>query len=250
MQRLMKHLCLGIALCLATGLWAGEEPVSKPMSEQDIYPCANKYCMSLLNKTRTSKTAGKNQLTVALKTKWQDFDKKYKSDREYHELPGDKHFRKLTNVVTFKYGWHEDHHIGLGIPWIWSDFNYGSKDMDHNGLGNIFIYEKWNLIKETRYIPGIALDAWYYFETGDSDKKLGSSDSAVRFTAELSKAWPGFSLHFNPGYKIDCGSGPDMEELNGGIIFTPNKKFWPVIEYNYIHQDNKGEAHDILPGFI
>ncbi len=206
--------------------------------------------MSIFNTTRTAKTVGKNHLSIALKTRWLDYDQKRKSDREYHNLPRDHHFRNLTNVVCAKYGWHEDHHLGLGVPYIRTDLKTGKRDSENNGFGNVFLFEKWNVLPETNMLPGVSLDTWFFFPSGDSDRKLGSSDSSVRFTAEVSKAWKYFSLHFNPGYTINCGSGPDTEALNGAILFTPYKTLWPAVEYNYHNKDEKGEAHDIIPGII
>lgn len=39
-------------------------------------------------------------------------------------------------------------------------------------------------------------------------------------------------------------------EHGEGELFTPTKKFWPAIEYNYTQKDGKGECHDLMPGFI
>ena len=163
----------------------------------DSESCIGKYCMSLFTKTRTSKTVGKGRLSVAVKYQYIDYDDKKGSDDRYHDL-GSDHYRKSKAVMTFKYGWAEDHHLGLCVPYMWNDFDVSGKINDSQDFGNIALFEKWNLIKETQYIPGVAVDLWYYFPTGNTDRKLGSSEYSWKVTAEISKAWPEFSVHLNP----------------------------------------------------
>jgi hypothetical protein len=52
-------------------------------------------------------------------------------------------------VLCSKYGWAKDHHIALGIPYWMNDFDVPGKENDSHGIANTFLFEKWNLIKET-----------------------------------------------------------------------------------------------------
>ena len=101
-----------------------------------------------------------------------------------------------------------------------------------------------------QYIPAVAVDLWYYFPTGNTDRKLGSSDYSWKVTTEISKAWPQFSLHLNPGYVFTKDRSADTAEFNAAVIFTPCKTFWPAVEYNFQHNESKGFKHDIVPGII
>ena len=218
-------------------------------SQIDPDPCYNKYCMSVFTKTRTSKTVGKGRLSVALKYQFMDYDDKKGSDDRYHDLASDN-YSKHKAVLTLKYGWADNHHLGICAPYMWNDFDVSGKRNDSQDFGNIALFEKWNLIKESRYIPGVAVDAWFYLPTGNTDRKLGSSDYSWRFTAEISKAWPDFSIHLNPGYVFTKERSADAVEFNAALILTPCKTLWPALEYNFEHNESKGFKHDIVPGII
>jgi hypothetical protein len=214
------------------------------------YPWVGKYPMSFFTKTRTAKTVGKDHWSFAVKIQHFDWDEVEKSNGQYHSRPSGHSKRKLTTVYCTKYGWAEDHHIALGVPFFFNDFETGSSSNNSKGLGNIFIFEKWNLVKETNDCPAVALDFWYYLPTGDSDRKLGSDDGAYKITGEVSKAWKDFSVHFNPGYLWNETDGADSSEVNAGVIFKTFPQLWPAFEYNYFWKDNAGRCHDLVPGVI
>lgn len=226
-----------------------QKSVSEDKSNE-LNPWCGNYCMSFFTKTRTAKTVGKDHISFALKMQYFDWDKKKDSFGNYRPLPSGDKKEKLSSVFVTKYGWAEDHHIGLGVPMFCNDFDLGGSANTHHGLGNIFIFEKWNFLKETNHYPGVAVDFWYYLPTGDTSRQLGTDDGAYKVTGEISKAWKDFSLHFNPAYTYNETKDADIEEVNAGVFFTPSKIFWPAIEYNYYHQEGKGYAHDIVPGFV
>ncbi len=224
-----------------------EEPGESIAATTD--PWIGKYCISLFTKTRTAKTVGKGHLSVAMKLQYFDYDDKRDSSGRYHDL-GDDHNRKTKGVLTMKYGWAENHHLGLCVPYIWNDIDVSGTVNTSEGFGNIALFEKWNCVKESKYIPGIAVDLWYYFPTGNTKRKLGSSQYSWKLTAEVSKAWKDFSLHLNPGYIFTKDRSADAAQVNAAVILTPSKTFWPVLEYNFEHNESKGFSHDIVPGVI
>jgi hypothetical protein len=130
-----------------------------------------------------------------------------------------------------------------------NDFDLNGSTNDSHGLGNIFVFEKWNFIKETNSLPGVAVDFWYFFPTGNTSRKLGTDDSAFRITTEVSKAWKYFSLHFNPGYSWGQNN-LEIGEINAALLLKPFKTIWPALEYNYLDKKNSGHAHDLVPGVI
>ncbi|NQU24399.1 MAG: hypothetical protein HQ567_24215 [Candidatus Nealsonbacteria bacterium] len=233
---------------LVVVLWLGV--LAEQGQSQEAPPWAGNYCMSLFVKTRTAKTVGKDHLSLSFKSRWAEYDQRRNPQGEYDDLVAGDSYRRRCDVVCAKYGWAEDHHLAIGVPFLSSDYHVGATDIATHGLGNVFVFEKWNPIKETYYLPAVAFDAWVLFPTGDSAQKRGSSDCSVRFTMPVSKTWEHFSLHFHPGYQANCGDGPDILDLNGSVIFTPTKKSWPAIEYNYMDRDGKGVSHDFVPGFI
>lgn len=218
--------------------------------ENGLYPWCGKYCMSFFTKTRSANTVGKDHLSVSLKYQYYDWDQVRGADNDYHNRTSGQHKERSTFVLCSKYGWAEDHHIALGIPYWMNDFDIPDKENDSQGIGSIFVFEKWNLIKETNTIPGVAVDFWYYFPSGESDRSLGSDESAYKISTEISKAWKDFSLHFNPNYKWSEDKDDEVGEINGVILFQPDPKFWPAIEYNYFVKEHKGHSHDIVPGVI
>jgi len=213
-------------------------------------PWIGKYPMSFFTKTRSAKTVGKDHLSISLKCQYFDWDRKCGSDKLYHDLPAGDTKKKLSIVFCTKYGWAENHHLAMGIPIYFNDFDIGGSKNKNEGLGNIFLFEKWNLIKETETSPGVAVDFWYYLATGDSRRLLGTDDGAYKITTEISKAWKDFSLHFNPGYTWGESERGDKAEINAALLLTPTPKLWPAIEYNYIRTEKDETSHDIVPGFI
>jgi hypothetical protein len=209
-----------------------------------------KYPMSGFSRVRTAKTVGKGHLSLSLKMQYCDYDEFLDAGGCYEDLAGGDCNRKFSMVLCSKFGWAKYHHLALGIPYLWNDFDVKGKSYRTDGLGNLFLFEKWNLIRETNTIPGVACDVWYYFPTGDSDRKLGCDDDAWKLTMEVSKAWKNFSVHLNPAYRFNEGRDSDMIEGNAMVLFKPWKTFWPAVEYNYAYKEGAGRCNDVIPGFI
>lgn len=210
-----------------------------------------KYPMSFFTKTRSAKTVGKDRLSVTVKIQYWNWDLKCDAAGNYHSLPSGDSKRKTNLVFITKYGWAENHHIAVGVPVLFNDFDTGTTTNNSSrGLGNLFVFEKWNLIQETETIPAAAVDFWYYLPTGDGDRKLGSDDGAYKITVEISKAWKDFSLHFNPGYAWNETPDSNWSEINAGAWYTKFAKLWPGIEYNYFYKQGHGHSHDLIPGLL
>jgi len=218
--------------------------------QSQLNPWVGSYCMSFFTKTRSAKTVGKDHLSVALKYQHFNWTKVRGVDNHYNNRKSGQHKERQIFVVCTKYGWAENHHIAIGIPYWMNDFDIPNKENDSRGLANIFIFEKWNIIKETNNIPGVAIDFWYYFPSGDTERKLGNENGAYKISAEISKAWKYFSLHFNPNYLWSEDDNAKVGEINGTLLINTNPTFWPAIEYNYTDKEGKGHSHDIIPGFI
>ena len=250
----MNKCCMGLAallVCVGPAAWGTESHRATTDAENtEVYPWCGQYCMSFFVKARSAKTVGKNHLSVSLKVQHFDWTQVRGADDEYHGRPSGQQKQRLTTVLCTKYGWAEDHHIALGVPYWFNDFDIPGKENDGQGLANVFIFEKWNFIKETNHFPGVAVDFWYYLPTGDTDRKLGSDDAAYKITTEVSKAWKDFSLHFNPGYTWSEDKDAEVGEINGAFLWTLYPDFWPAVEYNYLDKEEQGHSHDLVPGFI
>ncbi|MBN1362792.1 MAG: transporter [Sedimentisphaerales bacterium] len=213
-------------------------------------PWVGKYPMSLFTKTRSANTVGKGHLSASFKVQHFDWDELRSTSGDYFSRPSADTKRKLTSVLCMKYGWAENHHLALGIPYFFNDFNVNGRLNDNDGFGNLYLFEKWKAISETNTRPAVAFDAWVYLPTGDADRKLGDDDWAFKLTTEVSKAWEHFSLHFNPGYTWGEDSDVRTGEINICAIWNLYKDFTPAIEYNYTDKKGIGNCHDIVPGFI
>ena len=246
----MKKTIIGAMLLImysAAWVWA-DEPASETKPDKD--PWIGKYCMSIFTKTRSAKTVGKDRLSLATKFLANDFDESMDSSGCYHDLQNGDHKEVYSTTTIAKFGWAKNHHLALGVPFICNNSKIKGNTFNNCGLGNIFVFEKWNLIQETNTMPSVALDVWHYFPTGNSARKVGSDDYAWKFTTEISKAWKDFSIHLNPGYRISEGRDNDIIEGNAAVIFTPCKTLWPAIEYNYTYKECKGRCSDLIPGII
>ena len=249
---------LKLGLLVTVLFWAplgvlGQEIVTPtpPADSGDevVSPWLGKYPMSFWTRARSANTVGKGHISFGIKMQYFDYDRVLDKSGCYQDL-GEDNKTKFSSVLCTKYGWAEDHHLALGIPYIWNNNEINNNTFNNNGLGNIFLFEKWNPIKETEYTPAVAFDVWHYFDTGNSTRKVGSDDYAWKFTTQISKAWNGFSVHLNPGYRISKGRDSDIVEANVAILFKPWKTFWPGLEYNYMHKETKGNCQDLIPGFI
>jgi len=248
-KNILVVLAFVVAFALiAEGTQAGQ--VSSDEEENGLYPWCGKYPMSFFTKTRSSKAVGKGHLSVAMKYQYFDWDQVRGADNDYHNRASGQSKERSIFVLCSKYGWAENHHIALGIPYWMNDFDIPGRENDSQGLGNIFLFEKWELLKETNSLPGVAVDFWYYFPSGDADRSLGNDESAYKISTEISKAWKDISLHFNPNYKWSADKDDEVGEINGAILFRPDPKFWPAIEYNYFVKEHKGHRNDIVPGLI
>ena len=243
----MGLLCL-LMLCSS---WAyATDGAAKEDGAGILDPWCGKYCMSIFTKTRTAKTVGKGHLSAAIKVQHFDWDEVKDADDDYHGRTSGQSKERLASTLCLKYGWAKNHHIAVGIPYWMNDFDIPGKENDHDGLANVFIFEKWSVLQETNTLPAVAFDLWYYFSTGDSDKKLGVDDGSIKVTTEISKAWKYFSLHVNPGYTWGLDDAPDICEFNAALLTTPCKTFWPACEYNYYEKKDTGHRHDLVPGII
>lgn len=249
-KEIVTLLLVCAIVCMARAQGVGQDQKSSGEGKEEFYPWIGKYPDTIFPRARTSNVVEKGRVTVGLNIQHFDWDLVRGADGDYHKRPSTDTKRKLTTVLCTKYGWAEGHHVALGIPYLFNDFDVKGKTNDSDGLGNIYVFEKWNALKETNMIPGVALDAWVYFPTGDENRKLGDKDWAFKLTTEISKAWKHFSIHFNPGYT--WGEDDDVEtgEINAAVIWNLHKDFLPAVEYNYLDKEDLGTCEDIVPGFI
>jgi hypothetical protein len=248
-----KKILISLAFMAAfvpTAQCAESTQESSAGQEKELYPWCGQYCMSFFTRTRSAKTVGKGNLSMSLKYQYLDWTLVRGDDKDYHgRRPGQQKQRSVFVLCT-KYGWAKDHHIALGIPYWLNDFDIPGKENDCDGLANIYVFEKWNFIRETNDLPAIAVDFWYCFPSGDSERSLGNEDGAYKISTEISKAWKDFSLHFNPDYLWSEDDDAEVGEINGAVLFNLDPSFWPAVEYNYLDKEGKGHSHDIVPGVI
>ncbi len=240
----MKYLFWLSAISLICSYTHAQEKKST-----DVDPWTGKYPMSFITKTRTANVVGKDRLCVAIKWQSVNCDEMLVNDR-YQDLTDTNKFDQYKAVFTTKYGWAKNHHVALGIPYLWTDFESSKANIHSNGIGNVFIFEKWKFIDETKTCPAFAMDVWYYFDTGDTQKKLGSEDDSTKLSMQISKAWRHFSLHLNPAYRWNLHDGIDIGELNIGSYFNVNKSTKLALEYNFTGKESKGKCHDLVPGIL
>jgi hypothetical protein len=247
-QKFMMFVVSGLMSVLI--LSSNNVSAANPENDTDkLYPWCNQYCMSIFTKIRTSKTVGKDHMSVALKVQHFNWTQIRGSSGGYHGRTSGQEKQRLAATLCTKYGWAKDHHIAIGVPYWFNDFDTSTPN-DSAGLANVFVFEKWNCIKETNNCPGVAVDFWYYFPTGEAERKLGNDNGAYKITTEISKAWEDFSLHFNPGYTWSEDDDAEVGEINAALIIRSYPDFWPAVEYNYLDKEHKGHSHDLIPGFI
>lgn len=216
----------------------------------ELDPWVGKYPMSFITKTRTANTVGKGHLSAALKLQHFDWDQVRGAGGTYADRSAGQSKERLAATLCLKYGWAKNHHLAVGIPYWFNDFDIPGSENDYNGFANVYVFEKWKVISETNTRPGVAFDVWYYFPNGDSARKIGTDDGAIKLTTEISKAWEKLSLHVNPGYAWGLDDAPDFTEFNAAMWFHVCQELWPALEYNYLDKKGTGRQHDVVPGFV
>lgn len=238
-----------VCVCLFTLVFTCGTAVGQEVGRPGGRPWLNKYPMSFFTKTRTAKTVGKGRLGLSVKLQSVECEEMLIEGCYGQMSEADKNDVSKA-VLTAKYGWAESQHLVLGIPYLWVDFESSSKDVESDGLGNVFVFNKWNCIRETEVLPAVSFDVWYYFDNGDDSRKRGCDDDSLKATVALSKAWRRFSVHLNPGYKWNLHDGCDIGEVNTGLFAKIHPKLQAGVEYNYTDKEKKGHCHDVVPGFL
>lgn len=240
-----RFVCTGaVVVVLVCGVVAGRDAGA---AGEEAW--LNKYPMSFFTKTRTAKTVGKDRLGLSLKWQSVECDEVF-TEGCYSGIPDTARNDVFKTVLTAKYGWAENQHLVFGIPYMWVDFESATKTVNSDGLGNLFAFNKWNFLRETRAIPAMSFDVWYYFDNGDGTKKLGSNDDSVKATVAVSKAWGRVNAHLNPGYRWNLHDGCDIGEINAGAFARIHPKLMLGMEYNYTDKEKKGHCHDLVPGLL
>jgi len=198
---------------------------------------------------RTARTVSPRHLLLSLKTEWTDAER-VRSDAGYRPLQQGERFQRWVTVLTAKYGLTRNHQLAVGIPYMGIDMATPSARIDSDGLGDVFAFAKWRCVNETRSLPAVALDAWYFAGTGNAAMKRGSGKDWVKASAQVSKAWKRVNLHLMPGYRVCPGDGAETWDMNAGVMSKVTKKVIAGVEYNYIDKGTKGESHDVVPGII
>ena len=145
MEKILSLLVILTILGTATTYCSGVETISQ---DENLNPWCGQYPMSFFTKTRTAKMVGKDHLSIAVKVQQFDWDMVRGNDGDYHGRTSGQSKERLATTLCAKYGWAQDHHIAIGVPYWLNDFDTGTPN-DSRGIGNIFIFEKWNCIKET-----------------------------------------------------------------------------------------------------
>jgi len=236
--------------CLVLNLLLGNI-ASAQAAEPHTDPWTGKYPMSFFNRMRTANTVGHNKLSIAVKLLSAEADEIY-SNGTYCDLPDGSRNDVLKTVTTFKYGWARDHHLAVGIPYLWVDSEGSSSVVESDGLANIFVFEKWRCLSESRQRPAMAFDIWYYLPTGDQARKRGTDQSSIKLSMEMSKAWKHVNLHLMPGFSWNVDGGCDIGTLDLGILCPVHRRLLLGGEYNYTNKEDKhkGECQDLVPGLI
>ena len=110
-------------------------------NNEELNPWCGNYCMSFFTKTRSAATVGQSRLLISLKVQQFDWTQVRGTSGGYHGRTSGQEKQRLTMTLCTKYGWAEDHHIAIGIPYWFNDFDTSTPN-DSAGLANVYIFEK------------------------------------------------------------------------------------------------------------
>jgi len=176
-----------------------------------------------------------------------------------HDLPAGMHHRRTTSILWGEYGLNGRFQFGVGIPYVFRDFQNKAADVHDTprGLGDIWLYGKYKVLAETLTRPAFSADLWVKTSTGDDDKGLGSGYTDVKITMEISKRFNELSLHLNPEYTFSGGShskrgdaADDKIAVNFGGMYHMSPNIIPMLEVNGLWWGDVGHSVDIGGGAL
>jgi hypothetical protein len=231
----------------ASPVLAADEEAPAP-ARADQSGCCGKYPMSIFRTIKTAKVMPVGGFHACVKGVYYEADEKLDAAGHHHSFSGEN--EKLTASLVLRYGWLDGHHVGLVVPHVSNNFSVGATDVDSNGLGNVAVFDKWNFLKETDTLPGLAAELRYIAPSGDTARKLGTDDYSWRAALIASKAWPLVNVHANVAQTTVEGRDADKFEAMCAVVSNMHPKIQPAIEYDYTYTNSKGKSHDLVPGVI
>ena len=87
--------------------------------------------------------------------------------------------------------------FGVEVPYAFIDAKEAS---DSDGVSDVSISTKLNLIKDNEIFPDSSLSFSYKADSGNDDRGLGTGKPEYSLNSIFSKSWEPFAVHLNLGY--------------------------------------------------
>ncbi len=115
-------------------------------------------------------------------------------------------------VAVPKYGLTERLELALEIPYL---FRHPTEGDDENGLGDIIVGAKFNLLEEKGPWPAFTLKGVLKTPSGNEKKGLGTGYTDYGLIAIATKGFGPLTLHSMLGYAVvGSGAGQDMRNIH------------------------------------
>ena len=135
---------------------------------------------------------------------------------EYVKQPDEE--KNLT--LTLKCGLTKNWDVGIEFPYKFIDLGEGGEE---DGIGDINISTKYQLLEETERMPAIAISLNVKTETGDENESLGTGETNYGLTGIFTKGIGGFGVHANLGYTFVGGGADDTLSYSLALEYAINK---------------------------
>ena len=108
--------------------------------------------------------------------------------------------------------------LGLEIPYVFIDAQQAD---DSNGISDLSVCTKLNLLSDKEAFPDISLAFAYKSDSGDDNKGLGTGKPEYSLSSIFSKSFDPLTLHFNLGYcfREDFSAEDNEDALTYGLAF-------------------------------
>ncbi len=251
------HVAYSAVLSVPALVLADVTPETPELNNRDK---SGQYPASLVVKTRTATTYPIDLTVFTAILNHFDFDRGRTPGREgMHALPAGMHHRRTTLSAFWEYGVLDNFQIGAALPVVFRDFQDWSSDAHDTpkGMGDMLLYGKWRLMRETVSQPAIAADVWFKLPTGGEKRGLGNGENDFTVTAEISKRYDRLSFHLNPGYTFTGGdrsvlgeAADDRLTVNMGVIYHYTSSMLPMVELNGLWWGDLGHQVDLGGGVL
>ncbi len=130
----------------------------------------------------------------------------FQAEMSWDYLKGQDSGRDAVFLLVPIVGVTENLELSAEIPY---QFRSPFEAENENGIGDVNLVAKYQIVKETENVPAVALKGLFKTNSGNSDRGLGSGDKDYGLFAAVSKTIGKYTIHGMFGYTVVGDNGDE-----------------------------------------